>query len=400
MARPRVSIHIDNQADDAYCVFSTFDAVSGEIDILFENDITYSDLNISLEGRTTVTITNEFGGQTKADETFLKPQGLVDHKFYSPVYQPKPRSAETHPFTFIIPKALPPHSCSHSVRDTLVPYAHTELPPSLGIQPSPSRDERRPDDLSPRTISITYNIAVSFLLHDTHPPRTVSARRKICILPATSSERPPPPFAPSIGPPDHTLERFNPDMAATPFSAQETLRHGVLRKQLGQLSLSAVQPAPLSIHVNEEGGVYPMLTVHAQFESHHSSPPPVLQRMVTSLRATTFFSIFPWTEIPKNPAAVRKQTQSGAYVKSVPLGVSELGSVEWEGVIFPKGMADKRVHEACMQMPVVLPSDRALVPTFHSCLVARSYELRVRVEYRGGLSGNVEVDVPVTVVVG
>ncbi|PYI07969.1 hypothetical protein BO78DRAFT_365872 [Aspergillus sclerotiicarbonarius CBS 121057] len=397
MARPKIAMHIRNRPDDAVCVFSTLDTISGEVAITSEHDIRYSDVKISFEGRTTVTIRNDFGGQTKADETFLYLQGQVDDNLLL-----ENGTSRIFPFTFVVPKALSPFSCQHSRRDTLVPYAHTELPPSLGEWPSvsfSSRDDPTIDTQCPQTVRIRYHVVASFRLQDPQCKSTISARREVFILPTVVSERPPPPFTPSFD-----LCAFKSEIH--PFSAQKDFKHGVFRTRLGRLSIRAMPPDPISMCLHSSLQARTLLTLHMQFESYHdcSIPPPVLNRITASLRAITFFSTSPWTEIPTDPVAVRKQTQSGVYVKTVQLGMAELPSVVWEECPGDQGeQSGKRVYEAVVQTPVLLPGGRALVPTFHSCLVARCYELLVRVSYRGWkgfLPGRVAVDVPVTVVVG
>ncbi|RAL01887.1 uncharacterized protein BO80DRAFT_46085 [Aspergillus ibericus CBS 121593] len=418
MARPKISIHIHNRPDDAICVFSTLDTISGEVAITFEHNISYLDVKISFEGassqltgssirmligdiagRTTVTIRNDFGGQSKAAETFLHLEGHVDDK---PLLENG--TSQTFPFAFVVPKALSSFSCQHSSRDTLVPYAHTELPPSLGSRSSSlyssSRNEPAIDSQCPQAVRIEYHIVASFLLQNTQSRYPVSARREICILPTAKSERPPRPFAPPL------IDLCAPKPGVQPFTVHKDLKHGVFQTRLGRLSIRAVQPDPISMGLHSGRPAHTLLTLHMRFETCHNIaiPPPALSRITTSLRAITFFSTSPWTEIPTDPVAVRKQMRSGVYVKTVQLGMRELASVIWEECPGDQGeQSGKIVYEAVVQTPVLLPNDRVFVPTFHSCLVARCYELLVKVSYRGrngSLPGRVAVDVPVTVGVG
>ena len=51
MARSKLQVHIHGNSDDALCVFSNGDMISGEISIHMEKNNHYSDLVIMLEGK-------------------------------------------------------------------------------------------------------------------------------------------------------------------------------------------------------------------------------------------------------------------------------------------------------------------------------------------------------------
>lgn len=51
MARSKLQVHLHDHSNDASCVFSNGDMISGEISIHPGNNIHYSDLMIMLEGK-------------------------------------------------------------------------------------------------------------------------------------------------------------------------------------------------------------------------------------------------------------------------------------------------------------------------------------------------------------
>ncbi|GLB09921.1 hypothetical protein AtubIFM57258_005853 [Aspergillus tubingensis] len=367
MARSKLQVHIHGNSDDALCVFSNGDMISGEISIHMENNNHYSDLVIMLEGTTTVSMQHEVGVKLQSTQTFLRlsQKTRVD-------------SPATFPFTFGIPSALPTESCSHVVSDPLVRYAHTALLPSLGGKTPSATKNNKADILTPNAVQIRYCIKATLQACQQDQEPVLSTTREIYIIPTLSSERPPPSFTPapsdSYKPSQLALEKDN-----SPMKAQVV--RNIFRRKEGRLVGEILHAGPLTMHLHRQQPTEATIPLRLRYYST-SGVHPRLHRLTISIRASTFFGLSPSPDISYQT----QSHQSSVYTKTLQIGTQDMSSTTWEAAPCPTE-TDPQIEMTCEALVPVsfsLSPDGPFVPTFQSCMVGRSYELEVRVYYQVG----------------
>ncbi|OJI83158.1 hypothetical protein ASPTUDRAFT_76679 [Aspergillus tubingensis CBS 134.48] len=364
MARSKLQVHIHGNSGDALCVFSNGDMISGEISIHVEKINHYSDLVIMLEGTTTVFMQHEVGVKLQSTQTFLRlsQKTRVD-------------SPGTFPFTFVIPSALPTESCSHVVSDPLVRYAHTALPPSLrGKTPCAPRSKKA-DILTPNAVQIRYCIKATLQACQQDQEPVLSITREIYIIPTLSSERPPPAFTPA------TNDSDKPSQLALESPMKAQIVRNIFRRKEGRLVGEILHAGPLTMHLHRQRPTEATIPLRLGYYSA-SGICPRLHRLTISIRATTVFSLSPSPDISYQT----QSHQSSVYTKTLQIATQDMSSITWEVVPCPT-KTDSQIemtYEALVPVSFSLSPDGPFVPTFHSCMVGRSYELEFRVYYQVG----------------
>ncbi|RAK90100.1 hypothetical protein BO79DRAFT_262598 [Aspergillus costaricaensis CBS 115574] len=367
MARSKLQVHIHGNSDDALCVFSNGDMISGEISIHIEKNNHYSDLAIMLEGTTTVSMQHEVGVKLQSTQTFLRlsQKTRVD-------------SPGTFPFTFVIPSALPTESCSHVVSDPLVQYAHTALPPSLGGKPPCATRNNKTDILTPNAVQIRYCIKATLQACQQDQEPVLSTFREIYIIPTPSSERPPPAFTPAINNSDKPFQLAL-EKHESPMKAQ--IVRNIFRRKEGRLVSEILQAGPLAMHLHQQRPTEATIPLRLRYYSA-SGVHPRLHNLTISIRASTSFGLSPSPDISYQTLS----HQSSVYTKTLQIAAQDMSNTTWEATpcLTETDPQIEKKYEALVPVSFSLSPDGPFVPTFHSCMVGRSYELEFRVYYQVG----------------
>ena len=171
--RPDMDIVIDNHKEGK--TYTTFDAISGKVNITAPNEARFDEIQITFEGTARTAIENLSPHTTKSRTTarhnFLKLTMPIRESDY-----PHPRVAEagrtyTFPFHFVVPDQLLPRACSHSTVGDHVHHAHCQLPPSMGDRTLPLKD-----DLSPDMAIVDYAVRVKIIRSRERAARPISPR--------------------------------------------------------------------------------------------------------------------------------------------------------------------------------------------------------------------------------
>ncbi|EIT73340.1 hypothetical protein Ao3042_10726 [Aspergillus oryzae 3.042] len=232
----------------------------------------------------------------------------------------------TIPFTFTIPDRLPPQSCEHPVDHDYVHKRHTRLPPTL-------EDSRITGKVGPLAARVKKVHLVP--VHDDGLPLVVCVDEK-----------------------DYCWRK------------EIEFRRGMLRNSMGRLQMVASQPGPILVTLRCRASelVRSAVTAHIRFDPVGDEPPPVLKCLRTKLKASTFYASCPWTNIPSYSTMPRPCIHPGPFERTIP--VSSLC------------VANSAIHyTACLIVPITLPRNRTLVPTFHSCFISRTYTLEIELLY-------------------
>jgi len=306
---------------------------------------------------------------------------------------PHPQIAEkgrryTFPFVFVVPERLLPTMCAHRHKNTTVEDAHMQLPPSLGDGTAPAYGGCTYDDISPDMTRISYGIKVKILRRRDSDNKTVTLAeetRKVRILPAYD-DLPPVMVDPS-----------DKDLA---LRKERTIRKGFLKGKLGRLVAEAQQPSAL--HTLTSSACPPATIVPVTVTFYPADPslqPPALNTLSTKLRTHTFFSTNPIMYLPA-PSHVALDGALGRYHETSFVGAQNLSGVKWTPHYTLGGIADYYTTE--LTLPIVTPKCKYLVPSFHSCLLSRSYSIEVHLDvqtpgYNMGTHPGVTLKIPLQV---
>jgi hypothetical protein len=358
-------------------------------------------------------------GRTEAKHRFLTLRQPIDESNF-----PTPRIFEAHraykfPFTFTVPTQLLPKACSHSIASDHIRDMHLTLPPSIGDPDLAGFGSTLLDDLAPEMSKITYGIQVKIAQNRGSEGMTVLADKlkKVRVKPVFP-EQPP----------------LNIDHNDEYRSRQEkTVKKGLFKGKLGTLSAKTIQPPPLVIPGARTEGrtITTMAKLVLRFDpTEEASAPPKLGSLSTKLKVLTYYASAPRQNLPTR-ATLGFDLSQGLYSEYVPLSSLCIASAQWEkhdaakspspeslvrrdsGIsdcsnlssaeeafamgILPATKDYKQgvFYTAQVLVPITLPTTQNFIPTFHSCLISRTYTLALRISAHG--SSNIHLKVPVQI---
>ncbi|RFN48909.1 hypothetical protein FIE12Z_6838 [Fusarium flagelliforme] len=274
------------------------------------------------------------------------------------------------PFSFVIPYQLPSAACRH--RNAIIRERHLQLPPTVG----PAWEH---DDMAVHTVNITYGVEArgSFMTGREQPP--------LHIVP---------------GNPRYVL------------SQEKTIRKDILSSKLGFIRASTLQPDPVTITTDKLQPSDISLNIDLEFWPNGNKEPPEIYAKSASIKASTYYSTghlsflpdqhsFPsvmpnpilsfvldenaTVTCPKpnwrlnssstpSPPVSRRGSEYSEVGDEPPRNVPRRGSKSSDII---KTEAPR--HTATLPISITLPSpdNKILLPTFHSCLISRTYTLEI-----------------------
>jgi hypothetical protein len=362
-------------------------------------------------------------GRTEASHRFLVlRQPIAASDFPTPrIFEA--RRTYKFPFMFTVPDQLLPKSCSHKISSDHVRDCHLMLPPSLGDADLAGFGSTLLDDLAPAMSKVSYAIKCKIA----HQQGTESISilgektKKIRVKPALIEQ---PPL--SI----EGNREYRP-------RDDKTVRKGFLKGKLGTLSAQTAQPKPLVVpgaRTTDNPPITTMAKLLLRFDpSEDIQEPPKLGSLATKLKVTTYYASSPRQNFPTRTTLGFDAAQ-GAYFENVPLTTLCIGSAKWEkqsaasnppdttedslerrdsGIsdcstasraeaAFAAGILSASedykngtFYTAQILVPITLPMNKNFIPTFHSCLVSRTYILGLQFSVHGSSSFNLKVPVQI-----
>ncbi|KAH9880835.1 hypothetical protein IAQ61_001129 [Plenodomus lingam] len=404
--------------------YSTMDAIQGIVTITAPHDIRFEDIDIAFVGTSQafvdrVTTAPMVSGRGDAQHRFLVlRQPIADSDFPSPRIFERDR-AYKFPFTFIIPSQLLPRACSHKVVSDHVHDVHCLLPPSLGDPDLAGFGGSLLDDLAPEMSKIVYAVKVRIAHTRGSEGLMVLAEKmkKIRVKPALAEQ---PPL--NI---DNSLE-YRP-------REEKIIRKGIFKGRLGTLTAKTAQPRPLFIpgaRTTDNEPISTMSKIVIRFDpSEDNHGPPKLSSLATKIKVSTFYASAARQSFPSQ-LALGFDLSQGLYAESILLSDLCIASVQWEehgpnsdpitedfirrdsgisdcslvsnaercfptGILPPsKDYQQGRFYTTEILVPVTLPMNKSFVPTFHSCLISRTYTLGLKLSVNGS---TISLKVPVQI---
>lgn len=309
------------------------------------------------------------------------------------------------PFTFVVPDRMLPRACPHRARNQQVREQHLQLPPSLGDADLSGYGGKLLDDLAPEMAKVTYAVRVTVSrikerVDDEIETIIAEKSKKIRIKPAFEEQ---PPLSVSPAEDEYSL-RVEKSVRRSMFS---------LRPKTGKLVMESAQPRALILpHRNPDPLVMTMVRVNLRFDpSDEGQEPPRLNSLQSKLKAMTFFASAPRHVIPMR-ANTQLDFSQGYHAETITLSSRCVASVNWEKHTpsrssstysspepsspverrdsalstadlsecpAPSSGYDERkcgtYYTTQILVPVNLPTGKNFVPTFHTCLISRTYAI-------------------------
>ncbi|KAL1957340.1 hypothetical protein VTO42DRAFT_6129 [Malbranchea cinnamomea] len=427
--RSRVKIDIrlhDLDGHNSVPTYTTLDTIRGDVVFTADVDTRFDQVSISFTGTSrtqieTPGVAAPTVGTSSAFHTFLRLSQPIEESDY-----PQPRVLEagrsyTFPFTFVVPDQLLPYACNHDVLHPQIKANHTRLPPSLGDPMVAGDGSTLLDDMAPEMVQIQYGVRVKISKinpTDGKMQTLLERGKKVRIIPATEEQ---PPLDVLDGNQEYRMRK------------EKDVKKGALRGKLGCLVMTAAQPKPFHLpplHASSNSEQQPATTtatVHLRFDPvDEKQQPPRLGTLWTKLKAHTWYATEPWTDTPARSNNLAWCHDRGVYTQTICLACRCIGSATWQkhtgstpnpspsastassrrGSIqsdcsatsdsslsssssssyyspyaASASYAGKTYYTTSLIVPVTLPKNKAFVPTFHTCLSARTYALDLSLSY-------------------
>jgi len=396
--------------NDTKKVYSTYDTIQGTVTVVSKSDCRFDDIEIAMTGITKTFVdklsnSSAVTGRSEAIHRFLK---LVQPVYSNELPPEKILAAgKTYqfPFTFVVPARLMPRACMHQVISPHIKELHLMLPPTLG--------EKGNQDGAGEHSKISYKIAAKLTRNKNNNPikKTVlcEATQKIRIRPA-SDEMPP-------------LNVEGDDTYC--LRSEKTIRDGLLKARNGSLIVEATQPKGFRLKQpgadREDETSYVRLQLRFDPDTDNAIPPK-LNSLLTKLKVTTHFATTTRKDLPRKTVA---DLTSDALSDVHNLSNYSVASVDWNqhkpGTHRHSSVASFRrdstsnffasttsltsydtnepirpsssyregalFYTAQISVPVSLPNlpNRQFLPTFHTCLISRTYLLQLALSLSGSL---------------
>ena len=386
--KPHVEIVLDDAQEGAFVPsYTTLDKIEGMVSITAPCDLRFGDIQFTFEGFCKVATepnspTPSARSKIERGYTFLRLPQPIDARTIPLNRTFAASQTYSFPFIFVVPERLLPQSCRHAYSSELVHNAHLALPPSLGDPLVASDGTNLLNDLASPNSLISYRLRVIITRcqHSTAKlPHLVDEIKKLRIIPSYGEQ-----------PPIEVLESNDNRYA---WRKEKEFRKGIFKGKLGRVTIEAAQPKSLRLPPVRQRNSCPVTTlavINLRFDpSDDDANPPPLGDLVSKLKVITFYSVAPIQEIPTLSTLFLDDSNHGKWDETILLSSRNVESaaswtrrgltdfMDQDTVPRPSGPLNSRFFwSAQILVPVTLPTNnKTFVPTFHSCLISRSYFL-------------------------
>ena len=424
----------DGQQNDFVPSYTSRDQIRGVVSITAKYDTPFDEIYVTFEG-TTKTFVEKVSTalpancRTEAFHVFLRLIQPIDAESLPEDRLLRANQTYSIPFTFVVPEKLLPQSCTHSPANHKIQDLHLNLPPSLGDPMATSIGNVLLNDMAPEMAVVSYAVKVR-LFHGRNSSGKLNLitdnTRKLRIMPASAEQRP-------IPFPGGLKDDYRP-------RKEKEIKRGMFKGgKLGCLIMESSQPKSLRLPPLRSASspkhtpssaysscppVTTMATVNLRFDpTDPSSPPPKLSTLTTKLKVATFFSSTPLSGLNTRITDFHYSSSKGVHVETIQLSSRCVASAQWARHSPPSSLTAPSspssststsfsptpsslytggvFYTTQILVPVTLPSSnnttKTFVPTFHSCLVSRTYALDLYLGTQAVGSSNLHIKLPVQI---
>lgn len=284
------------------------------------------------------------------------------------------------PFHFIIPHELPTAACSHRVDSDVVRDHHLQVPPSMG--------NWEKDDMAASVSEIIYSIRTTvFYKPYTDEPYSMyaEAARRIKVI-APSPEQPP-----------LSIYKSNKRYALT---KTKQIRKGLLSGSLGQVTVAAAQAQTVHLYPDGRGHSDSSLPVSLTFKPTALDViPPQITKVSAKIRSYTWYQPSQVSGLPD----LGTSSIGEPFTTAVPVSVEPQSRVQWSQHLDTTSASSRGsgksplFHSTTLDVLFQLPtSTKTFLPTFHSCLISRTYAIHLSLYIN---NAEVELVVPIQIAI-
>lgn len=410
-SRPAAPLTLNIEVDGQR-TFTTRERITGRLTIKTLTDSPFDKLEIKLHGvsRTygrrvvprapnarTVTTTHRFLDLAQPDLGLYFP----DDKIFKSGHE------YSFPFEFAIPDRMLPATCRHVVQYPWIHEHHTSMPPSLG-----DRQPGEATDYAPRKVSVKYRIVARV-----YKAEGFVGQGKLEML-ACCSKR----------------IRFLPSDAVPKLAPEASTRIDHVRgfmplkklwaKRLGNLGVASTQASTFLVRKVHSGMWHSQLSGQIKLQlmfvpAFDGAEPPRQIELSGIFRTETTSAVSPLIQLPSTDPWLGPELDRYT-APSVILSSRAVGDIGWKKVPLegdeseekcpayeappprrsPKCSSSVSHYSAEMVASLSATVGCLLVPTFHSCLISRTYSVDLRLSAQiltFGSSSTVRTKVPVLV---
>ncbi|KKO98615.1 hypothetical protein THAR02_09291 [Trichoderma harzianum] len=392
---PAMEVKIDQHFNAK--VYTSGSTIAGRVAVRASKDTAFANLDIVFVGISATRLDFVQQYPSHSFRPFLKIRMPIQESDLPGDRMFRAGSEYKIPFHFVVPHQLTIGACNHTCLSQDVRERHLRLPPSLGAWEA--------DDQAPDMTQIEYAInAKAIQLGNGAASKVMEAHHILKVLPSL----------PEDAPLDITFrdEWYK-------LSKTKTIRKSLFSSKTGQFTASAIQPN--AVILSADGHKSSMTSVRINMEYAPSSAetaPPKINSVTGKLVSTTFFSAVPVDHLPnlgsrtncestpclnyttthslftlpvesvswmQQDASSRSRRDSG-YSSTVMEGdASESDSSERRRRRSSKGKSSKKpklstvIHTTDIVIPFTVSNSnkKLFLPSFHSCLISRSYTLQL-----------------------
>ncbi|OOQ89314.1 hypothetical protein PEBR_27378 [Penicillium brasilianum] len=385
---PQVVIEINGEKDGGKRTFSTLDLVEGTAVVTVTQETYLGHVDITFEGTSTTSASRAVSfvpGRRKASHKFLRLRQPIDNFQETRLV---PGQSYKFPFSFEVPESIGSQQCDHSTKDAEVEEAHTQLPPTFESRSSKFWQSTA-GGWAPKACRISYKIRV--VLSEKSQAFTGTTSSKVCDVSRSIRIMPAAKMAKVLGCPLHYLVH----------EKQSECRS--LGRNLGNLLVAAEEPRKIQISAPRTGMnkiSTSAVELHITFDPKTNIPPPQLCKIRSKLEVATYYGTSPWEDYPTTKEMECASTDREAYITTTPLQSLDLTSIQWEKLpsfyaakvksadsaseysVSSSGTSPEHSYTVSVTVPINIPEEQALVSTFHSCLVSRTYAIDLVLSYQ------------------
>lgn len=309
--------------------YSTFDQIQGHVELKFDRDTIIGDMTVSLEGQSNtyvekIAAASPTTGRTTGRHTFLRVQQPISAENLPENMLAKAHEAYTVPFTFTVPDRLLSYICAHKVNNDETRKQHLQVPPSLGDPLLAGKGNVLMDDLAPDMAKVSYYIKARVTKASPSTGRSYDVEEKLCrirISPARE-EAPPLPIEESS---KSWCLRKEKNVRKGVFKIGKKL--GRLTAEVAQPKSLRLPPtnSTATVPVTTMAAVTLRFDPASQQEQ-----PPQLGNLTARLKVYTFFGAAAYKQIPETSSCDAWSVLHGLYPETVPLSCRNVGGVSWK----------------------------------------------------------------------
>lgn len=381
--KPTIDVIIDRHFNSK--VYTSGSAISGKAVINPPRDVGFDHFDIVFTGIAATRLDFLQQYPTQSFRPFLKLRMPISEDDVPEDRIFRAGQTYTVPFHFVVPHQLPIGACKHQCQVDNVLDQHLRLPPTIGFWGV--------DDQAPEMAQIQYAVkarAVKTEEVGSPPTKVMQGQHVVKVLPGRPEDAP--------------LELSFRDERYT-MAKTKTIRKNLFSAKTGKLTAAAIQPAAVMFSADGRDASMSSARINLEFvpDSVDTAPPKV-HSVSAKLVSTTFFGATPINYLPNlgprtayhsNPCLNYTTTNS---VFNTPIDKtlwmqqkvdadrrdsgysSSHVSPDTEAVAkATKTSASPIKHIANLDIPFTITNTnrKMFLPTFHSCLITRSYVLQL-----------------------